>query len=336
MALPSANPPLPQPVADNHARRNSQQPEGRGGRVGRQDEVSLARPERLAVEAADAQRGLITHFELRKIGYSNAAIHRLTRCGWLTWVHEGVYAVGTALLDPLMRWQAATLACGPDGLLANLSAAGLWDVWPPHESRPHVLIPGNGRRGHDGIVVHRMRRIHPDDIAEHESIPVTSLELTCLHLGAVLGRRSYERMVVRAARRSEFSIDRALALCERSRGRPGLAAFRRVVARDLAAELRSLSELELRFVELLRRHSIPTPEINRDVGRYVVDAIWHEKKLIVELDGYEFHKLPRDLRSDNARTRQLVLAGYRVVRFVWSDVVNDPQATAATLNRLLD
>ena len=64
-----------------------------------------------------------------------------------------------------------------------------------------------------------------------------------------------------------------------------------------------------------------------------MDAVWHDQRAIVELDGFEFHKLPRDLRNDNARNRRLVLAGYRVIRFVWHDLVADPAGVAAAVRR---
>lgn len=255
--------------------------------------------------------------------------------GRLTRIHVGVFAVGRAELDALARWKAATLAGGSEAMLAHLCAGGLWELWPKPVGMPHIVIPGNGRRGHSGLVVHRMRRLHPDDRAELHGIPVTSLALTALHLASILSRRSFERVLVRAARRPEFELEKAIALAERSHGRPGLRVFREVIARDLTAELRSLSELELRFVELLRAHRIPLPEINHDVEALKVDACWHDARAIVELDGFEFHKLPRDLRNDNARTRKLVLAGYRVIRFVWRDLVDNPAGVAAAVTALL-
>lgn len=291
--------------------------------------------ERLIVAIADAQRGLITLKQLLGLELSQSAIGRRVRVGRLIRIHQGVFAVGRMQLDARARWLAATLACAPGALLSHLSAAGLWRIWPEHRSRPHVTMPGNGRLGHEGIAMHRMRRMHPDDAHILDGIPVTSIELTSLHLATMLGRRSLERAVIKAARRREFTVEAAMALCERSHGRPGVNAFRRIVARDLVAELRALSELELRFVEVLRHHDIRLPEINQDVESFIVDAAWHEERLVVELDGYEFHKLPRDLRRDNERARRLVLSGYRVVRFVWQDVVGDPGGVAANVIELL-
>lgn len=295
----------------------------------------LAWIERAIVAIADSQRGLITLEQLLEIGLSYSAVERRVALGRLTRIHRGVYTVGTANPDTKARWLAATLAAGPGSLLGYLSGAGLWKLWPEHPGRPHVVMEGAGRLGHPGILMHRMRQMHEDDFAVHDGIPVTSLELTCLHLASQLTCRSFERATIKAARRREFSLDRAVELIDRSLGRPGVKRFRSVVGRDLAAELHSLSELELRFVELLRSAKVVMPEINHDVESMMVDAVWHDAKVVVELDGFEFHKLPRDLRNDNARTRRLVLAGYRVIRFVWRDLVESSGDVTAALVGLL-
>ena len=295
----------------------------------------LAAIEHQIVAIADAQRGLIATSQLLALGLSQHAIERRVALGRLTRVFWGVFAVGRQTLDVHARWKAATLACGPGAVLSHLCAAGLWAIRPVPAIQPHIVMQGNGRRGHRGITMHRMRRMSEEDRARVDGIPVTSLELTCLHLAGMLSVRSLERAVVKAARRPEFSIEQAKALCARSKGRRGVNRFRRIVHRDLTAEMRALSELELRFVELLRAHRIRLPEINHDVEALMVDAIWHEQRVIVELDGFEFHKLPRDLRNDNARNRKLVLAGYRLIRFVWDDLVSDPNGAAATVDALL-
>jgi very-short-patch-repair endonuclease len=295
----------------------------------------LAWIERQIVAIADGQHGLITSAQLFALGLTEQAILRRVQLGRLTRIHDGVFAVGRLRLGNRARWKAATLAAGEGALLSHLCAGGLWGNWPEPAGDPHVVMAGNGRLGHRGIRMHRMRRMHPSDRACVDGIPVTSLELTCLHLASMVSVGSLERAVVKAARRREFSLDGAVALCERSKGRPGVALFKRIVERDLSAEIRSLSELELRFVKVLRAHRLPLPEINHDVEALIVDAVWHDRRAIVELDGFEFHKLPRDLRNDNARNRKLVLAGYRVIRFVWDDVVGDPGGVASGVTALL-
>lgn len=141
--------------------------------------------------------------------------------------------------------------------------------------------------------------------------------------------------MVKAARRAEFDVDEATALCLRSTRRPGSKALLEIIQRDLTAELRALSELELRLVEICRSQRFPMPRVIHDVEAMMVDALWERERLVIELDGFEFHKLPRDLRVDNARGRRLTLAGYRVVRYVWSDLADQPGRVAAEIAALL-
>ena len=165
--------------------------------------------ERRIVAIADAQRGLITTMQMLALGLSRQAIERRVTLGRLTRVHDGVFAVGRGELDTRARWKAATLACGSLALLSHLCAAGLWRIWPEPAGEPHVVMRGNGRRGHRGIRMHRMRRMEASDRAFVDGIPVTSLELTSLHLASLLSTRSLERTVVKAARHREFRVDEA-------------------------------------------------------------------------------------------------------------------------------
>lgn len=57
------------------------------------------------------------------------------------------------------------------------------------------------------------------------------------------------------------------------------------------------------------------------IGKYVADFICLEKKLIVELDGWQ-HGVGEGLKHDEERTRFLVSEGYEVLRF-WNNDVND-------------
>jgi len=53
------------------------------------------------------------------------------------------------------------------------------------------------------------------------------------------------------------------------------------------------------------------------MGRYIVDFVCHESKLIIELDGGQHAD---QLVADNLRTRFLESRAYRVLRF-WNDEV---------------
>jgi adenine-specific DNA-methyltransferase len=57
------------------------------------------------------------------------------------------------------------------------------------------------------------------------------------------------------------------------------------------------------------------------IGRYVIDFICLEKKLIIEIDGWQ-HKEEKQERYDKERTDYLEKQGFRIIRF-WNDEVNN-------------
>jgi very-short-patch-repair endonuclease len=64
------------------------------------------------------------------------------------------------------------------------------------------------------------------------------------------------------------------------------------------------------------------------IGRYVVDFVCQEAKLIVELDGGQH---AQRTAADAARTRWLESQGYRVIRFWNNDVLNNTEGVLAEI-----
>lgn len=56
------------------------------------------------------------------------------------------------------------------------------------------------------------------------------------------------------------------------------------------------------------------------LGKYIVDFVCLEKKLIIELDGWQ-HKKENQERYDEERTKFLEKLGFRVIRF-WNNEIN--------------
>ncbi len=96
-----------------------------------------------------------------------------------------------------------------------------------------------------------------------------------------------------------------------------------------------LNQFERRFLALCRRHSIPVPRTQQVIGPYTVDFVWPKPRLIVETDGFEDHGTRTGFEADRARDAWLTAQGYRVVRFTWRQLRNDPTRVVATLRMLL-
>jgi very-short-patch-repair endonuclease len=76
--------------------------------------------------------------------------------------------------------------------------------------------------------------------------------------------------------------------------------------------------------------------VNATVAGLEVDALWPREKLIVELDGFEFHRTRAAFERDRARDAVLQANGYRVLRLTQRRLTNEPAATAEVIRRFLD
>jgi len=161
-----------------------------------------------------------------------------------------------------------------------------------------------------GISVHRSRTIHAADATHRDRIPVTTALRTVLDLRRVLPRKQWEAVVDQA----------------RGKGVP---------VDDLIDEAPTRSVLERRFLRLCRCHRIPAPKVNVRIGRFVVDFLWPEHRIVVEVDGYKFHGGRQSFEADRERDAELAVQGYRVLRFTYRQVTEEPAKVAARLSALL-
>jgi very-short-patch-repair endonuclease len=99
--------------------------------------------------------------------------------------------------------------------------------------------------------------------------------------------------------------------------------------------LETRSELERQFVELCREANLPLPALNTAVAGHEVDALWPRQRLIVELDGYAFHRTRAAFERDRTRDSELQLAGYRVLRITSRRLDCERAAVARAVRSLL-
>ncbi len=64
-------------------------------------------------------------------------------------------------------------------------------------------------------------------------------------------------------------------------------------------------------------------ETQEQISRYRTDFLDKSRKLVIELDGHEYHKSVEDRTNDAKRDRQLQRDGYIVIRFTGSEIVKD-------------
>jgi very-short-patch-repair endonuclease len=66
-----------------------------------------------------------------------------------------------------------------------------------------------------------------------------------------------------------------------------------------------------------------------------VDALWREQHLVVECDGYDGHGSRAQIERDRRRELRLRAAGFRVLRYTWSQITLEPALVIADLRAAL-
>jgi very-short-patch-repair endonuclease len=61
------------------------------------------------------------------------------------------------------------------------------------------------------------------------------------------------------------------------------------------------------------------------------DFYWPQHKVIVEVDGYQFHGHRSAFERDRRKDQLLTAAGYTVIRFTWHQLCNEPLRVAAVI-----
>jgi hypothetical protein len=259
---------------------------------------------------ASRQYGVVARRQLLVMGLTNEAIGRRVEAGRLHPIHRGVYAVGHTVLKAEGRWMAATLATG--GALSHATAAAAWELLPVGATI-HVTVAGDaGRKRRQGVRVHRSRTLEPRDVMTLRGLPLTTRERTIADLARTTTPRRIEQLVNQAERHLDFGRLQHLAP-------PSLQAVLSSYSPTLTR-----SELEIRFLELCDDHGIERPEANTRIEGIECDFVWRHQRLVVEVDGYEFHRSRTAFVADRERDIRLEVAGWRVLRFAYEHVISRP------------
>lgn len=273
---------------------------------------------------AARQHGVVAVGQLRGTGLDKSRIGRQVQAGYLHPIHRGVYAVGHQALTFKGRALAAVFAlnggpndnCGDknDGPLvavSHRSAAGLWGLLPVAAGPIDVVVSGRGGRARRrGVSVHRPLELPPTALTRVHGIPVTIPARTIADLRPHLPTRELRRAKRQAA---------VLGLRLENEEEPD----------------RTRSELEDRFLLLCHRFSVPRPEVNARVGTREVDFLWRNERLIVETDGYRYHRGRDAFEDDRERDLELRGLGFEVVRLSYRQVERESGSVARVLRERL-
>jgi very-short-patch-repair endonuclease len=279
-------------------------------------------------QIAGRQHGVVTLRQLEEVGLSRYAVAKRAQKGRLHRVHQGIYAVGHRAPNLHGRWMAAVLACGEGAVLSHGSAAALWKLLRPIDGPVHVSVPTTtGRRNRSGIHLHRTPKL-----AEPSSSPSSNWQ------GGGRGRRlmtTYrDNIPVTTVARTIDDLKGSVPprLVRRAMRQAELAGYRL----EGVERRRTRSELEEEFLRLWARHGLPAPEVNVKLGRWEVDFLWRDERLVVEIDSFAYHRGSVAFEDDHARDLDLRAAGFVVHRFTERQLSAEPGRVVEDVARALE
>ncbi len=273
-------------------------------------------------ELAERQHGVVARRQIVALGVDAGLIQGRLDNGRLVPVYQGVFALGHSLLGRKGRWVAAVLACGPGAVLSHGSAGELWDVRRAF-GHPEVTRRSGGSP-RLGIRLHQTRVLEASEMTMKDRIPVTSIERVLLDFAPRLDTKQLERAVVAADRTGALRWGELLRLLDRTPRRPGVARLRRVALQVHPTAVDAASPLEVDFLALCRRFGLPLPKINVLVNGHLVDFYWPTEGVIVETDGYAYHRDRPAFERDHERTADLEASGYSVHRATYRMLSDNP------------
>jgi hypothetical protein len=278
---------------------------------------------RRAWELAGRQHGVVSRSQLLALGFSEEAIeHRLKRGRLHRSAVRGVYLVGWPRSTNERRWMAAVLACGTEALLSHRSAAALWGFGVEHPDYIEISLARHSTLRRPGIRVHDRAGLWNRDIGVHRGIPVTSPVRTFLDLATVAGPKTVERSINEADKLDVIDADALRRALDDHPGQPGIRLLRHVLDKDTFRL--SDDELERLFRPIAVAAGLPVPLTKQMVDEFEVDFFWPDLGLVVETDGWRYHRTPSAQTRDALRFQTHTAAGLTPLRFSHYQVKYEP------------
>jgi len=271
---------------------------------------------------------VVALFQLLELGYTMSAIKRRVAKGRMHPVRHGVYAVGRPQITRKGGWMAAILSCGSGAVLSHLSAAALWEIRAERDRVIHVSIHRGGARCQGDIATHR-RSTLAEDVTRRHGIPVTTPIRTLLDIATVLPAGALESAVNEADQLELVDPERLRADLDARKAEHGARRLKALL--DRATFVLTDSELERRFLPITRRAGLGLPRSQVRVNGFKVDFYWPDLGLVVETDGFRYHRTPSRQARDRLRDQAHAAAGLRHLRFTHWQVRHHPGYVQKTL-----
>ncbi|HTE72185.1 MAG TPA: DUF559 domain-containing protein [Actinomycetes bacterium] len=279
------------------------------------------------VAALESMGGYATLAALRSAGVRRRALAAALSDRRVVRARRGVYRLGLVEGVEHLRCAAVSLRA----VVSHDSAAVLWGLELATDPSAVVTVPRNRSRARAAGVT--VKRADVGETAVRLGLLVTTPLRTVLDCAATLPLEDAVVVADSALRKGLVTHDELRSAADALHGPHGRSC-RRVAA---MADPRSGSVLESLLRVLLVEAGLAADETQYQVvdveGRLVarVDFAYLTARLIVEADGFEFHRERADYRKDRRRANAYCLADWSLLRFTWEDVRFDPDYVIAAV-----
>jgi very-short-patch-repair endonuclease len=290
---------------------------------------------------AAQQHGHITRRDAIRAGMPPRMIDRRVASGEWIQAAPGVYRMRGAPDTWLGRLTAATMHL-PGAVVSHEAAAALHRL-PTFSPGPVTVSVAHESTRRSPVALVRQST---DLVADHRTavrgLPVTTVARTLVDLARVCSVARLDHVVGEVIAAEVVSVGGLCACFDdvARRGKPGCRKMRTVLTERQPGYVPPASKAESLLLQVLRDAGLPRPVLQLaapwpGATDERVDVAYPWAKLIIEVDSRRWHTRVKDFARDRARDNAAVLAGWRVIRVTWDDLVHRPQEVVRMIRSVL-
>lgn len=289
-------------------------------------------------ELAATQYGVFARFQLLALGVTNKQIEVCLKSGIWVRLAPGVYGFPGHRSTWSRRLWVAYLAAGERAIVSHQSAMADYRIPGFPRTDLHLTVPHPDHQRVRGATVHQSRVLPAHHIIVFNGRRTTTLARSLVDLAPALSvarlGHAYESAIV-----NEHLTYSKMARTFRELANPsrkGMKKLGHVLDERGPGYVAPASELERRLHEivelaglppLIRQHPLP----GHHGVEGCVDGAHPEARLIMEADGRRWHTRLANLARDLARDKQAARVGWDTLRFIYEELTNDREESAATM-----
>lgn len=293
------------------------------------------------IEFAQRNGGVFTPEDAAALGMSRSALTRRVSHGVFVRIGRGVLCLPGTSTRPDLVMRAAHRSLG--AVVSHESAARRHGLEPITIDLPTMTVSHRSTHTYPGIRVYQATDLLAEHLVEADGLPTTNPERTVIDLARTTGVGRLRRIVESGLAAGIIEIGALSELHESlaRRGKPGVKKMRGVLEAIGGDAPPSETELEARLLDHIRSAGLPeplrqfhAPWLRKVNGR--VDLAYPHHRLVIEGDGRRWHILFDAFEEDRRRDNAAQLAGWRVLRFTWRMIADEPSQVVQTIRAALE